>query len=112
MTGSLSPAPTDGRPVACAACAARAQRFRQHTAASLTALLAGLELLHEQLAGPAPDEEVLRFLVARCQSAARILAAHLASGVDGNPVLAGDPPQADSTVAGDGGQERTVRRQS
>ncbi len=83
MTVSVSPTLAGGRPSACAACAARAQRFRQHTAASLSALLAGLELLDEQLTDPAPDRETLRFLVARCQSAARVLAAHLASGVDG-----------------------------
>jgi hypothetical protein len=83
MTASVSPAPAGERAVACAACVARARRFRRHTAASLTALLAGLELVQEQLAGPAVDEEALRFLVARCRRAARALAVHLTPDLEG-----------------------------
>ncbi len=83
MTASVSPAPAGGRAVACAACVARARRFRQHTAASLTVLLAGLKLLDEQLAEPVLDREALRFLVARCRRAARALAVHLTPDLEG-----------------------------
>jgi protein tyrosine phosphatase (PTP) superfamily phosphohydrolase (DUF442 family) len=65
-------------PPVCAACAARAAAFRRHIASSLTALLAGLELLDEELATAAQDREAARVLLAHCRSAARALAAHLA----------------------------------
>ncbi len=69
-------------PPTCTACAARAETFRRHTASSLTALLAGLELLSEQLAIPPLDHEAVRFLLAHCRNAARALAAHLTSDGD------------------------------
>lgn len=81
MPTALSPVES---PPACAACAARAAAFRQHTASSLTALLAGLELLDEHLGEPVLDREAARFLLAHCRSAAQALAAYLTPETDGS----------------------------
>lgn len=70
-------------PPACPACAARAAAFSRHIASSLTALLAGLELLDEELTTAALDREAARVLLARCRSAAQALAAYLAPEAEG-----------------------------
>lgn len=75
--------PQVGSTPTCTTCAAREIAFRWHIASSLTALLAGLELLDEHLATVPLDREAARFLLAHCRSAARALAAYLAPEAEG-----------------------------